>query len=810
MPSRLTYPGVYVEEQSSGVRTITGVATSTAMIIGMARLGPIGVPVAVRSFDQFEQTFGDDLNYGEIAGQTRQFFLNGGAEAYIVRAANGFASSEITLQSESGTDDVLTLTALDAGDLGNQIRAEVDYDTVTPELTFNLTLYREVVDANGVVSQTNIETYGDLSMDPALANHVETVINGSSTLVSAAASATPSGGDRGFSQSGLILDATDGTAFTTIQGLVPGATNQISISVDGGAPVTVRLPDPTTAADLADWEGQTELAIGNALTSANQAAGVTVTTPTFGTGQALRITSASGATVTIASAAQNDAAVILQLGSAQGGIEIGAFSRYRPAPSGYATRISSATTGTLANNTNLNRLTSFAGQTRASLNHFELSDSTPGTPYTPVAGLNFPGAGTTFLEGDTNSDGIGSLRNVAAHLETLRAALMVGRGTDMVTIGTNYDVALHGLRLVITPKYGNANTGPGVALTSPAPATFDIGGASQIAEAGQAANTAAYSLGTSGTATRQTGGVGGLNGVAPLLADYENIFARIEQEVDLFNIMLLPRGDAQTDAARALLWGSASAFCRNERAFLLIDPPSDNGAWTTVDQAAAGIGDVRLGVVGDHAAIYWPRIRVPSGAATQVIDPCGTVAGVMARTDVRRGVWKAPAGLEARTLGAVGFERLVCDRENGVTNPQAINTIRRFQSGGVIWGARTLAGFDNSGQDDYKYVPVRRLALFLEESLYRGLQFAVFEPNDEPLWAQIRLAAGAFMQNLFRQGAFQGQKASDAYQVLCDANTTTQNDINLGRVNVIVKFAPLKPAEFVVLIVRQLAGQVQT
>ena len=128
----------------------------------------------------------------------------------------------------------------------------------------------------------------------------------------------------------------------------------------------------------------------------------------------------------------------------------------------------------------------------------------------------------------------------------------------------------------------------------------------------------------------------------------------------------------------------------------------------------------------------------------------------------------------------------------------------------MIWGSRTLAGFDNSGQDDYKYVPVRRLALFLEESLYRGLQFAVFQPNDEPLWAQIRLAAGAFMNNLFRRGAFQGQKASDAYFVKCDAETTTQNDINLGIVNVIVGFAPLKPAEFVIITIRQLAGQVQT
>ena len=143
-------------------------------------------------------------------------------------------------------------------------------------------------------------------------------------------------------------------------------------------------------------------------------------------------------------------------------------------------------------------------------------------------------------------------------------------------------------------------------------------------------------------------------------------------------------------------------------------------------------------------------------------------------------------------------------------NPQAVNAIRVFPTGIVSWGARTMAGFDNSGQDDYRYLPVRRFALFMEESLYRGLKFAVFEPNDEPLWAQIRIAAGGFMNNLFRQGAFQGKKASEAYFVKVDSETTTQNDINLGIVNVVVGFAPLKPAEFVVITLQQIAGQVQT
>ena len=150
------------------------------------------------------------------------------------------------------------------------------------------------------------------------------------------------------------------------------------------------------------------------------------------------------------------------------------------------------------------------------------------------------------------------------------------------------------------------------------------------------------------------------------------------------------------------------------------------------------------------------------------------------------------------------------DAENGLLNPLGINCLRTFPvHGRVVWGARTMRGAD-AAADEYKYVPVRRLALFLEESLYRVTQWVVFEPNDEPLWAQIRLNLGAFMHNLFRQGAFQGTAPRDAYFVKCDKETTTQNDINLGIVNIVVGFAPLKPAEFVIIRFQQMAGQIAT
>lgn len=185
------------------------------------------------------------------------------------------------------------------------------------------------------------------------------------------------------------------------------------------------------------------------------------------------------------------------------------------------------------------------------------------------------------------------------------------------------------------------------------------------------------------------------------------------------------------------------------------------------------------------------------------------MAGVMARIDGSRGVWKAPAGIEADIRGINGLEYPFSDMEHGTMNPRAINVVRSFPTGIVSWGARTMDGDDDTGSE-YKYIPIRRLALNIEESLYRGLKWVVFEPNDEPLWAQIRMNVGSYMHGLFRQGAFQGRTKSDAYFVKCDAETTPQADRDLGRVNIWVGFAPLKPAEFVILYLQQIAGALES
>ncbi len=286
------------------------------------------------------------------------------------------------------------------------------------------------------------------------------------------------------------------------------------------------------------------------------------------------------------------------------------------------------------------------------------------------------------------------------------------------------------------------------------------------------------------------------------------------EQADLFNLLCIPPYRAATDPldADVNLVSAAAAYCEKRRAMLIVDAPKD---WTTKAKARNAFldaNDDKVGTRSRNAALIFPRLRQPNplhDGQTETFAACGAYAGVMARTDAQRGVWKAPAGIDATLVGVPSLSVALTDAENGELNPLGINCIRAFPvAGRVVWGARTLRGADQLA-DEYKYIPVRRTALFIEESLFRGLKWVVFEPNDEPLWAQIRLNAGAFMNTLFRQGAFQGSSPRDAYFVKCDKETTTQTDINLGIVNILVGFAPLKPAEFVIIKLQQIAGQIE-
>jgi uncharacterized protein len=282
-------------------------------------------------------------------------------------------------------------------------------------------------------------------------------------------------------------------------------------------------------------------------------------------------------------------------------------------------------------------------------------------------------------------------------------------------------------------------------------------------------------------------------------------------KVDIFNLLVVP-GVADTS-----VWTKGLKLCENKKAFYVMDPPSSwcaddtytgDGVYTKVEDQI----DTLVPHIFSNGAIYFPYLKTYDQFSKETVEqpPSGFVAGVYARIDGGPGVWKAPAGLDAAVVNTTGVvdSGKMTDMRQGTVNPLGVNVLRDVSgSGTVIWGARTVA--TNPSVAQWKYVPVRRMALFIEQTLLRNLGWVVFEPNDEPLWSAIRTSVGSFMLSLFRQQAFEGSTPSAAFAVQCDSTTTTQDDIDNGIVNIVVAFRPLKPAEFVVIKIAQLAGQVQ-
>lgn len=793
---QVNYPGVYVQEVPSGVRTIVGVSTSVALFIGQHKQGPINDPVLCLNFGDFERTFANYTSVGDMARYVKLFFLNGGTQCYVMRVADGATFAEVTLQNESGAaDEVLTLTAKQPGLTGENIRVAVTYDGLNPESTFNIEIFISELNAVGIREKKNVEVWKNLSMDPNSSKYAPDFLTQNSKLAVAALAAAAPGLTNGFSQSGRPVAYDTGASnslHTAWSGLIgtAGTNNEFRITVDGEGPVDIDLStidfttdirDDTLANTQADLEGAIETIIETEFT--NQGiAGIDVDvelrngpTPPVAEGDAtflLRISSANVANtgnVYIQPATQNDAAIPLMLGTTQGGLEVSAYTNRRPAPTALTFRTSDSAT-----------LIAFMEMIQNTVDQINLAG---GTFTFNLAPTSNPMYRDTYAVSTTgNNDGVRQIFGM------MRDAVNDHAATNPSNF--RWKAELWGSRLAIIPLDGADND----------IATFSTTGTNIASSFTN--NVRYYSVGVNGVAGRQTpAGALAFDGNAPAPSDYDNAYKIVDKEVDLFNLMILP---PEASVPMSQLWSAASVFCKKQRAFLLMDPPIN---WIDVQTAGTSVDALRVGLVKDYSAIFYPRITISEDRLQKNIGAAGAIAGLMARIDGSRGVWKAPAGTEADLRGVVGLEYKLSDDENGFINPRAINTLRIFPNGIVNWGARTMDGDDNFGSE-YKYIPVRRLALFIEESLYRGLKWVVFEPNDEPLWAQIRLNVGAFMHNLFRQGAFQGVK-KDAYFVKCDSETTTQNDINLGIVNIWVGFAPLKPAEFVILYLQQMAGQIE-
>ena len=765
MATNVSYPGVYIEEVPSGVRSIAGVPTSVAAFIGYTARGPVNEPVQIFSYADFERRFGGLSLDSDLSYAVSHFYLNGGAVAWIVRVAAGAQSAAVDLEDEGG-DVVLTATANGEGLWGNNLRIEVDYATSSPGSLFNLTV-AEFQDQAGQLRAVRTETHRNLSMNSFASNYAVSVVNAASNLIRLERAAGLAYANAGIATSGDIEDS-------DLTGRLGDDARRLAISLDGGRVYEFDFMAPGVPLPGADFDARMD-SLASQIEAAVQA--LEPANPAFSgfscqaVGTENFLTARSGTTgeqssVAFLSAGQRNAAGILRLGIANGGREASGASQRRPARSGTAW---------------------------ATLSQFDFTTlddpNSVDVDLVDAAGTVIHSAGTLSLWGagqaPTDAGGLASALRTA--LQSVTRPEFAGARVDMVDD-----------TIVAIP----AGTDPSVHFVF-ADTTFN-GGADDLTD-NQFANVAAYQLGVGPSGQAQSGAVPGSDGTAPSPIDLAGSQAAKTglyalEDVDLFNILLIPN---QSDPA---LQATAIAYAELRRAFALLDLP------TTIDTLAEAQAWLTAngGLRHRNAAAYFPRARFADPLQDNRLRSfanSGAVAGLYARTDASRGVWKAPAGTEAVVRGVRELEYVLTDAENGVLNPLGLNALRLFPAfGPIAWGARTLVGSDALASE-WKYVPVRRLALFIEESLYRGTQWVVFEPNDEPLWAQIRLNVGAFMHNLFRQGAFQGKSPREAYLVQCDSSTTTQDDINLGIVNIIVGFAPLKPAEFVIIKLQQLAGQ---
>jgi phage tail sheath protein FI len=796
---QVSYPGVYVVEVPSGVHTIAGVATSVTAFFGRASRGPINKAVHVLSPSDYERYFGQPHPSSDLAQSVRQFFDNGGAECYVVRLAHNSVAADLTLRNLANAQNVLNISAKAEGDSGNWIRLRVDYDTPNPDDTFNLIVTYE---EGGVVS--NPEAFTNLSMDPTSSRFAPSFVTQSSSLIDV--EMHPDLGDpmnpllagnfinqiantpAGYSQSRRLLPTNLANLKAAWNGFIAANQTSFEISVNESQWVPIDLSGvnfnaPANANALGD---AIEAEINTRLGAVVAGLQVSCTWDAVGGGtnlHALRISADSGrhSSVHVRRATSNDLASTLLLGLDQGGIEEARYSNMRPVFTGSA-YTGGAPFGSIASGVNdLARLTQ-NGIASVSLDG-------------KVVAVDLV---TTNAADRWYEDPAGSVDGVRHKLQLIADAVTNDPTVPYVGRRWGYHLAFE------------RNT-PGTVNDT----TAVVSAGSTVLSDGFTPNVRQYALGAVGTSAFQGGpGTVGDPGTAPGVADYlgselaQTGFHALDS-IDIFNLMVLPGDRDVTEVQYEQLIGPASMYCEQHRAFLLIDAPP---AWTVNGRPVAQAGDVnalRALVSKNHSAVFYPRVVYSDLGVPKTIGPSGMIAGLISRIDSTRGVWKTPAGIEADLRGVLDLAVNLTDKENGVLNKLGVNSIRRFPAGFVNWGGRTLEGADDL-TSEWKYIAIRRTALYIEESLYRGTKWIVFEPNDEPLWAQVRMNLGAFMMGLFRQGAFQGSSPDQAFYVKCDSETTTPTDQNLGIVNIEVGFAPLKPAEFVVIRIKQIPPDLPT
>ena len=770
------HPGVYIEEVSSGVRPIEGVSTSTAAFLGKAELGDIGKALLVTNLQEFQKKYGSFLSDSFLAHGVYQFFNNGGKTCYIVRiAGTGARAADIALKDRKGSPvKTLTIRAASEGAWGNTLDIVVKDGTLDPDNGFAVQIYRDRSTQAPPLPPLLLETFDNLSMNTAAGNYIETMVNANSAYIRAdVEDANLATAGQGVSRSGALpmgnaadllkLGAANGGT-ETAGGAGPPPTAGTSQS---GATAATTLPaDKRKFLVNLDGDGDREITVplaagtGADIAAAIQTAvqGLTANTP------------AKQAAYTGFTCSYNDPA----------------------APTAYL--LSSGTTG-VASSVVVKNSTATAISLPAGQHQF-------------VIEVNGDGPHTIRLTGPL-SDGAAIKTAIQAAVQGLTPKRQANAGAFTGFL-CQYDTAANPGNPSLLLTSGAAGAASTVRVTD-APANNvagtlklgvtnggkEISGGAVLRPANSKTPTE-YHLGDAVVSGNIVSVTFGDDGGTPGDQDYINGLNALDTVRDV-SILCIPG-----IGSKAVVDGGTNYCTQRADCFFIGDC---NQTDDTVEEAQAFL--TSLTVKSSYGAIYYPWLKMldPTGKSPVPIaaPPSGFVAGMYARIDAKRGVWKAPAGTEANIGGAVGVAADTTDAQQDFLNPIGVNVIRTFPASGiVIWGARTLA---TRSDPEYRYIPVRRTAIFLEQSIYNGIQWAVFEPNDEDLWASLRANINSFMMLQFRAGAFQGKTPNEAFFVKCDNQTTTQADIDAGTVNILVGFAALKPAEFVVLRLSQKAGQ---
>ena len=800
MPAYL-HPGVYVEEIPSGSKPIEGVATSVAAFIGKTTKGPVGKAELIQSFDDYNNIYGDISSEDDAMGFTVQsFYLNGGKSAFICRLVGEGSSSAST---ENSTDKVIG-----EGTGGTHTSAPVLIVSATSEGKWGNTVYFRIIrpDQDSLIFDLEIghhekgkfvrdEIFSKLSMRSIDDNYALTRANGVSSYVelSLGNAADPENAGEQYQNavlSGGELDSTNDTYFSS------KITNPVSLVLNinslGAKQITLNPDNFTTTlagtghvTDADSIASEIQKAVrGLSMEEAYQTFSCVYSTDhfVFTSAEPTKNKEKSYASVEIT---DGEFASLLRIDSKQPSVLNGG-----PGVSGGTFAGSDYFSSAITSDVTLELNIDNHGTESISLKVYDLG-----------------------LKGDDNKeDGEKVALAIQNAVRALNTSIASYKDFKCEYLFQSGSVANRRFRLTSgsgSPRNSgltiNSGSLAGILALNSADGATEISGRSM--NQGTARVIPIDNLTIQKEGIPLTGGKE--NDATP--NDFTDFFNSTLRKVRDVSIVVVPGQPWADDGSGNPFISATLAHCESmKNRAVIIDPPPN----LELDQAAT-VSSLSL-PSSTYSVLYYPWVKVsnpfynaeknPAASKTVDVAPSGFAAGMWSRIDSKRGVWKAPAGMEAGLIGAAGLKYIIEDGEQDQLNPLGVNCFRNIPGGGrVIWGARTLA---TKADPEWRYVPVRRTAIMIEQSIYNGIQWAVFEPNDHRLWSALRANIGNFMNGLFRVGAFQGEKASDAYFVRCGLNDTmTQGDIDAGQVIVIVGFAPLKPAEFVIVRIQQKVNQ---